>query len=73
MTHDLASGGATVPLSGAVGSAHRRGSCSYQFDWEKAMDIAMDAVFLVLIIAFFASSAVLVRFCAGLMDQGNKS
>jgi hypothetical protein len=45
----------------------------HEFNWEKAMDIAMDAAFLVLIIAFFAASAVLVRFCAGLLEQGNKS
>jgi hypothetical protein len=32
----------------------------------------MDAVFLVLLVAFFASSAGLIRFCAALIDKGGK-
>ncbi len=34
------------------------------------MDVVMDVVFIVLIVAFFAASAGLVRFCANLMGKG---
>ena len=32
----------------------------------------MDIVFVGLIVGFFALSACLVRFCAGLMDKGGR-
>jgi hypothetical protein len=34
--------------------------------------IMMDLVFIVLIVAFFAACAGLVRFCAGLLSKGNR-
>jgi hypothetical protein len=33
----------------------------------------MDIVYIALIVAFFAASAGLIRFCAALMDKGGKS
>ena len=33
----------------------------------------MDLVFVALIVAFFAATAGLVRFCAGLQSKGGKS
>jgi hypothetical protein len=33
----------------------------------------MDLVYLVVICAFFAASAALIRFCAGLMGRGSRS
>jgi hypothetical protein len=33
----------------------------------------MDLVYIAVIVGFFAVSAALVRFCAGLMDKGGKS
>jgi hypothetical protein len=33
----------------------------------------MDVVFVVLIVAFFASTVGLVRFCDALMDKGDRS
>jgi hypothetical protein len=33
----------------------------------------MDAVFVALLVGFFALSAGLIRFCAALMDKGRKS
>jgi hypothetical protein len=33
----------------------------------------MDFVYIVVILGFFAVSAGLIRFCAGLMDKGGKS
>jgi len=38
------------------------------------MDIASDVVFVALIVAFFAASAGLIRFCANLLgDRGGRS
>jgi len=33
----------------------------------------MDWIFVVLLVGFFALSAGLIRFCAGLMDRGGHS
>ncbi len=33
----------------------------------------MDFIFVAMIIAFFAATAGLIHFCAGLMDKGGKS
>jgi hypothetical protein len=33
----------------------------------------MDLVYIAIILVFFAVSAGLIRFCAGLMDKGGKS
>jgi hypothetical protein len=33
----------------------------------------MDAIYIALIVGFFAASVGLIRFCAGLMDRGGKS
>jgi len=33
----------------------------------------MDAVFIMLLIGFFALSAGLIRFCGALLDKGRKS
>lgn len=33
----------------------------------------MDLIYVVLIVFFFAASAGLIRFCAGLMDKGGRS
>lgn len=35
-------------------------------------DLAMDIVFVAVIVAFFAFSAGLIHFCAKLMDQGRR-
>ena len=38
------------------------------------MDALMDVIFVVLIVAFFAATVGLVRFCANLLgDEGGKS
>lgn len=35
-------------------------------------DFLMDIVYIAIVIAFFAVSSGLVRFCANLMDQGRR-
>jgi hypothetical protein len=41
---------------------------------EKLMDVIIDVGFIALIVAFFAASAGLIRFCANLLgDKGGKS
>jgi hypothetical protein len=35
-------------------------------------DIVMDVVFVAIMVAFFALSGGLIRFCAKLMDQGRR-
>ena len=36
-------------------------------------DLVMDLVFVAIMVAFFALSAGLIRFCAGLMERGGRS
>jgi hypothetical protein len=35
-------------------------------------DLVMDLVFVIILVAFFALSSGLIRFCAKLMDQGRR-